>query len=543
VNKNIFIVVGIILIVFFIVPQEQEPEMMDMHGMPCHQMGDGSWMGDCDESTEAMMDMPVMMAEGFLVEEMHMLASLPSSNPPSMVTVEDGETFALSADVVRHTINGKEYAMYGYNQQIPGPIIKVAKESTITVAFTNNIDQETTIHWHGLRHDNKDDGVPGVSQDPVQPGETFEYTVYFPDDGVYWYHPHVREDLQQDFGLAGNMLVFPSTKAPVNKEEVIMLDDILIEQGEFVPYGEEHANFALMGRFGNTMLVNGQTAYVLEANKGDVVRLYLTNVANVRPFNLHIDGVQMKLVGSDMGMYEHEMIIDNIIIAPAERYIVDVYLENEGSYNIENKNPQKTYMMGSIVVTAESSQDDYSAEFNTLHTNNDVQQDIASFKEWFTKPVDYTLDLTVEMDMVHMMDMADHDDDGGIEWEDSMKMMNKQMTTEEVTWIIQDQETNKQNMDFTMQANVGDVIKIRLVNDPDSAHPMQHPMHLHGQRFLVLNNNGVPNDNLVWKDTVLVPKGSTIDILVDVTNPGEWMMHCHIAEHLEAGMMTSLMVS
>ncbi len=542
-NKNIFIVVGIILIVFFIVPQEQEPEMMDMHGMPCHQMGDGSWMGDCDESTEAMMDMPVMMAEGFLVEEMHMLASLPSSNPPSMVTVEDGETFALSADVVRHTINGKEYAMYGYNQQIPGPIIKVAKESTITVAFTNNIDQETTIHWHGLRHDNKDDGVPGVSQDPVQPGETFEYTVYFPDDGVYWYHPHVREDLQQDFGLAGNMLVFPSTKAPVNKEEVIMLDDILIEQGEFVPYGEEHANFALMGRFGNTMLVNGQTAYVLEANKGDVVRLYLTNVANVRPFNLHIDGVQMKLVGSDMGMYEHEMIIDNIIIAPAERYIVDVYLENEGSYNIENKNPQKTYMMGSIVVTAESSQDDYSAEFNTLHTNNDVQQDIASFKEWFTKPVDYTLDLTVEMDMVHMMDMADHDDDGGIEWEDSMKMMNKQMTTEEVTWIIQDQETNKQNMDFTMQANVGDVIKIRLVNDPDSAHPMQHPMHLHGQRFLVLNNNGVPNDNLVWKDTVLVPKGSTIDILVDVTNPGEWMMHCHIAEHLEAGMMTSLMVS
>ena len=94
-----------------------------------------------------------------------------------------------------------------------------------------------------------------------------------------------------------------------------------------------------------------------------------------------------------------------------------------------------------------------------------------------------------------------------------------------------------------MQAQVGDVLKISLFNDPESMHPMQHPIHLHGQRFIVTHIDGEPVENRVWTDTILVPIGSTVDILVDVTNPGEWMMHCHIAEHLEAGMMTSFIVN
>src|SRR3989338_6439156 len=98
-------------------------------------------------------------------------------------------------------------------------------------------------------------------------------------------------------------------------------------------------------------------------------------------------------------------------------------------------------------------------------------------------------------------------------------------------------------MNITMQANKGDLVKLRLINPEHSMHPMHHPIHLHGQRFLVLNVNGVPTTNYVWKDTTLVPIGATVDLLVDATNPGEWMLHCHIAEHLESGMMTSLVVS
>jgi len=126
-----------------------------------------------------------------------------------------------------------------------------------------------------------------------------------------------------------------------------------------------------------------------------------------------------------------------------------------------------------------------------------------------------------------------------IEWEDEMNM---RASGEMVKWIIEDIASEKQNMDIRMKSTVGDVVKIRLFNDPKSMHPMQHPIHLHGQRFIVIEIDGKPVDNKVWTDTILVPIGSTIDILVDVTNPGEWMMHCHIAEHLEAGMMTSFIV-
>lgn len=119
--------------------------------------------------------------------------------------------------------------------------------------------------------------------------------------------------------------------------------------------------------------------------------------------------------------------------------------------------------------------------------------------------------------------------------------MNSESTSENTKWIIADKFTGKESPNYQVQ--VGDVKKIRIFNDPNSAHPMQHPIHLHGARFLVLNVDGVPSDNLVWKDVVLVPTGSTVDILVQFTEPGEWVAHCHIAEHLEAGMMFSFTVN
>jgi len=129
-----------------------------------------------------------------------------------------------------------------------------------------------------------------------------------------------------------------------------------------------------------------------------------------------------------------------------------------------------------------------------------------------------------------------------IEWEDDMAAMNRASTTQTINWMIVDRDTTKTNMKIDWKFKVGDKVKIRIVNDGTSMHPMQHPLHLHGQQFLVLSRNGVPNDNLVWKDTVMVGAGEIVDILVDMTNPGEWMAHCHIAEHLEDGMMFAFSV-
>ena len=154
--------------------------------------------------------------------------------------------------------------------------------------------------------------------------------------------------------------------------------------------------------------------------------------------------------------------------------------------------------------------------------------------------------LSIDMSGMHgkmMGGMMEGHEEDGIEWEDTMAMMNRQMTSDFLTWEIIDEKTGKKNMDIDYNWKVGDLVKIRIFNDPNSMHPMQHPIHFHGNRFLVLAEDGNMNDNLVWKDTVLVPVGEEVDILLEISNPGEWMVHCHIAEHLSSGMMTSFEVS
>ena len=134
----------------------------------------------------------------------------------------------------------------------------------------------------------------------------------------------------------------------------------------------------------------------------------------------------------------------------------------------------------------------------------------------------------------------DHLDGDGLEWEDLMPGINRQTDPSNMIWCLTDLETGAENHHIFWTFTVGDRIKIRLVNELGSDHPMHHPFHIHGAgRFLILARDGEADDNLVWKDTVLIPAGQTVDILLDVTNPGRWMAHCHIAEHIESGMMFS----
>ena len=167
-----------------------------------------------------------------------------------------------------------------------------------------------------------------------RPADAFTYRLRFPDAGIYWYHPHVREDIQQELGLYGNMLVRSASGAgygPANREEVLMLDDLLVDDGGLVPLGREAPTHALMGRFGNTDAGERRAATTACAVKrGEVVRFYLTNAANTRTFNLSFPGARMKLVASDVGQYEREEWVESVVIAPAERYVVDVRFDRPG---------------------------------------------------------------------------------------------------------------------------------------------------------------------------------------------------------------------
>src|SRR3989344_3883397 len=489
------------------------------------------------------------------------ITGLTEAKASETVELKNGDTYNLTASIVKKTIGNSVVKMLAYNDMIPGPMIKVEQGAEVTLNFTNNTDVDTTIHSHGVRLENKFDGVPDVTQKEVKPGESFTYKIKFPDAGMYWYHPHIREDYAQELGLYGNYLVVPNDPkywSPVNREVALFVEDILMENGKIATFSKASADRTLMGRFGNTMLVNGETNYALQAKAGEVIRFYITNSANTRVFNLSIPGAKMKLVGADGGKYERETWSDGVILSPSERAIVEVLFANAGSYTLQHKTPERTYTLGTITVANEKVATSFEKEFLTLRSNEDIQSEIDALRSFFNKPADKRLKLTIDMGMQmqgmmqnntggHNMNMMGGRDmmsnskmvasGDPIEWEEKNMAMNTMSNSEMMKWVIEDEDIDKENMDIDWKFKVGDKVKIKIENDRNSMHPMQHPIHFHGQQFLVLSTNGKPNDNLVWKDTVLIPNGDTIEILVDMTNPGEWMAHCHIAEHLEASMM------
>ena len=479
--------------------------------------------------------------------------ALPASRPRSRLRIADGDTLRLTATAVRHRIFGRDFVMYGFNGQIPGPLLDVDRDSEITVEFTNDIPWPTAVHWHGLRLDNASDGVPFVTQEPVPPGGRFTYALRFPDAGIYWYHPHHREDVQQDLGLYGNMLVASPEAGyygPVHREEVLMLDDLLVGESGLVPYGREGATHLLNGRFGNQFLVNGRPDHRLSAERGEVVRFFLTNVSNTRTFNLSFSGAPMKIVGSDVGNFEREAWVESVVLAPAERYVVHVRFGEAGRVRLLNRVQALDHLnarffaeddtLAIVDVRDAPVSPDLSTEFETLRESDQVARDLDPYRALLDRPIDRRLVLEMRARelplLVERLMQIDSVWFAPVEWSGTMPMMNWTATARSLEWVLRDPDTGRENLDIDWRFEVGDVVKIRLHNERNTLHAMQHPIHLHGQRFLVVEQDGVPSDNLVWKDTALIPVGSTVDLLLDVSNPGAWMLHCHIAEHLEAGM-------
>src|SRR3989344_4666989 len=421
------------------------------------------------------------------------------------VELKDGDTYDLVAAPVTKEIKGKTYTMLAYNGSIPGPLIKVAQGAEVTINFTNDTGMKTLLHSHGVRMDNAFDGSQ-TTQEEMEPGETFAYKLKFPDAGMYWYHPHVREDLQQELGLYGNFLVVPSDEnywSPVSREIALFLDDILVENGN-INLSKEGADRTLMGRFGNVMLVNGEDHYKLNAKKGEVIRLYMTNAANTRPFNFAIKGARMKLVGADGGAYEKESWADSVVLGPSERAIVEVLFDELGTYAIENQTPEKTYKLGNVIVSNESVTQSYAADFETLRSHQETIASIDPLRSVFNRMPDKRLALSVDMMGGMIGGMSGMSMGGvpegsstsltasGIEWEDTgMQMMNEMSDTDMVKWNIVDQDTGKKNMDIDWALKKDQPVKIRIFNDPKSGHPMQHPIHFHGQRLLIVARDGV----------------------------------------------------
>ena len=486
--------------------------------------------------------------------------TLPPLRPREIHTLRTGDTLRLEAGLVERTVAGRTFVAYAFNGQSPGPLLDVTRGARITVEFVNRLDLPSAVHWHGLRQDWRMDGAVGVSQDAVPPGGRFTYQLHFPDAGIYWYHPHVREDIEQELGLYGNMLVRTADgwgMGPVHREEILVLDDLLLGKDGPLPFGQERATHALMGRMGNVLLVNGEPRWNAQFARGEVARLYFTNTANTRTFNLSIPGAPLKLVAGDGGRFEREAWVESVVLAPAERYVVDVRFARAGEYRLLNRvqgiHPTARAFMaledtlGVLTVTAQAAVPDLGRSFDSLRTSREMVEAERRYRRDVARPPDRTLVLTLREDSLPFgLVQALRLDTAWVppvEWAGLMPMMDWLSTGREVRWILRDPSTGRENMDIDWHFRLGTRLKLRLVNDRHTLHAMQHPVHLHGQRFLVLARNGTPQQNLVWKDTVLLPAGSTADLLVELDNPGLWMLHCHIAEHLESGMHTVFTVN
>ena len=554
-------------------------------------------------------------------------AGLPEVSRPALTRLHDGDRLDLRIGPVRKNIGGAELRMLGYNGSVPGPVLHVDQGSQITVQVRNDGDVEATVHWHGLRLDNRYDGVPHETQEPIPIGGTFTYQLQFPDAGFYWYHPHIREDYGLEMGLYGTIVVEPADPGywpAADRQLTLTLDDLLVEDGHIAPFSKSGPTFVAMGRYGNVMLINGETEFSGQAAVGEVVRLYVVNTANTRIFNFAIRGARAKLVGGDSGRYERETFIDEVMLAPSERAVLDVLFDSPGEVQLEHRTPDHTYQLGGFSV-AEGTAGAAAGAFEQLRTDPELTSEHRSLAHDLERPPDKVLAFFSLMPLLYGGDDTpasayacpmhpevtatepatcpkcgmklvavpagtpasyacpmhpdvtatepgtcpqcgmklvasdappqpaaepgqgaahSHGHGDGLEWEDEMLEINRASDPTNMIWQLIDRQTGAVNGDISWAFTVGDRVKIRLVNEMDADHPMHHPFHVHGAgRFLVLSRDGKPEPNLVWKDTVLLRAGETVDILLDVSNPGLWMAHCHIAEHNQSGMMFSFNVA
>lgn len=433
------------------------------------------------------------------------LTELPDKNPdPKIVEVD---LVAKYADV--EVAPGKRVRAWTYNGGLPGPLIKARVGDRLIVHFTNELDEPTTVHWHGVRVPIEMDGVPDISQPAVKTGETFIYDFILRDASLYWYHPHVMSAAQVGFGLYGPLLVEdPADGVGVADQLTLVLSDIGFNaRGELEPADSGGSAGMVFGREGDYVLANGRHHPVLRARSGAPQRWRIVNAAKSRFFYLDMDGQEFTVIGVDGGLHERPVKTDILLVTTGER--VDVIVTPTGTPGTPLPLRAMLYNRGYGSVEYRSVEEVLTIEFTD---EPPVKAKPVAVSRAMTAP---SAEGATRVDMVltlpPMQNNVSEFRINGVPYWKAKPFVAK--LGEKQIWVVK--------------------------NDSD----WDHPYHLHGFFFHVLDEHNQPVRPLALKDTVNVPMKSTVKLLVHFDErPGEWMIHCHILDHAEGGLMGTVLV-
>ncbi|TPG75993.1 multicopper oxidase family protein [Brevibacillus laterosporus] len=450
-----------------------------------------------------------------------------SASGDSKIEVLTGNTFTLTAkESMLHLDDNTMKNAWTYNGTVPGPQLRVKQGEKIKVVLNNELPEPVTIHWHGLPVPHNMDGIPGVTQNAVKPGETFIYQFTVDVPGTYWYHSHQNGVVQVDKGLYGSLVVEPKDQQPVDKDYTLVLDEWMKDDSmSGMSHGGGHTGMnmgssempmsdaEMMSLMYTIFSANGKTGAAiqpLKVKEGEKVRIRLVN-AGFLSHKLNLQGHEYKIVSTDGQPINNPPLVSRQLlnIAPGERYDIEFFANNPGSWLLEERSSNPGAKSLTVPIVYEGSE----SVSPKSETGDLPLVDITTYGD--AAKSNFSLDS--KYDVEYTMDL------------------NTEMSNGEMAFTI-----NGKTFPNTPPLNVkkGDLVKVKLVN---KSREDLHPMHLHGHFFQVLSKNGksVSGSPLV-KDTLNLLPGEEYVVAFKADNPGNWMFHCHDLGHASQGMVSEV---
>lgn len=411
--------------------------------------------------------------------------------------------------------------IWGYNGSMPGPVIRVAQGERVTRRLVNELPQATSLHWHGVRIKNSMDGVAGLTQEPVPAGASFDIDFVAPDAGTFWYHAHNRSVEQVARGLYGALVVEERDAADVDRDEVLILDDWLLnpDTAQIDPDFTSRHDRSHAGRFGNFIATNGEYGYSRDVLRNERLRLRVVNAANARIFEVGLSGLEGWLMALDgMPLEAPRPLTETLLLGPGQRadFFVDVVAEaGETAY----------------LVRVEGGEGFAQAAFPVKAGSSKVRRDMPQ-----PLPANPNTDLP---DLEKARRLRLHMGGGAMGRLRSAVFNQKRQAFRQLIdanqfWALNDivGMTDKPLAELSRD----EPVRLEIVNDTS----FPHAMHLHGMHFREIMANGHLGP---LRDTLLTFAGETHEISFSAHNPGDWLFHCHMLSHAASGMMTWVRVA